>query len=60
MAGSTLPDCDPQLCRLKPGAFVLVHRFVFLSKLVPLEFGCDRVGVGVLAVGQHVGVALLL
>ena len=57
---STLPDCDPQLCWLKPRSFVLVQRLVFLSKLVPPDFGYDRVGVGVLATGQHVGVALLL
>ena len=37
-----------------------VHRLVFLSKFVPPDFGCDRVGVGFLAIGQHVGVALLL
>ena len=36
-------------------ASVSVHCLVFLSKLVPPDFGCDGVGVGVLAIGQDVG-----
>ena len=39
---------------------MLVHRLRFLSKLVPPDSGCDRVGVGASANGKHVGISLLL
>ena len=51
------------------GSLFPLSIFLFLSLILPLfplsfvgaiGFGCDRSGVGVLAIGRHVGVALLL